>query len=174
MYVFLIAAVTIDGFIARNHDEPSTAWTSKEDSRWFHTKTTEAGVVVMGRTSYVTIPEPYRPLKNRLNVVYTSQATDGLEKASDAEWRTNLEPKELLERLTVEGHEQVAIAGGQRVYSDWMRSGLVNTLYITVEPVVFGQGIKLFDSGVSAELELRQAHELSGQTRVLEYVPVLQ
>ena len=75
MSVFIIASVSADGYIASKESETSTNWTSSEDTQFFRQKTKEAGVVIMGRTTYETIPTKYRPLKDRLNIVYTSNTT---------------------------------------------------------------------------------------------------
>ena len=68
MEVFILAAQTADGFIAKNHTHAAT-WTSKEDKQRFVELTKDAGVIVMGSTTFKTLP---KPLKNRLNVVYSN------------------------------------------------------------------------------------------------------
>ena len=59
---FMIAAQTQDGFIARQENDLSTRWTSKEDAAFFKQKTIAAEVIVMGRTTYETfkrsLPQP--------------------------------------------------------------------------------------------------------------------
>jgi dihydrofolate reductase len=51
-----------DGFIP---------WKSKKDMKFFMDKT-KNNVVIMGRKTYFSIPEEYRPLKDRLNIILTS------------------------------------------------------------------------------------------------------
>jgi dihydrofolate reductase len=46
-------------------------WKSKKDMKFFMNKTIN-NVVIMGRNTYFSIPEEHRPLKNRLNIVLTS------------------------------------------------------------------------------------------------------
>jgi len=48
MKVFIIAAISTDGFIAKDPNEPSTAWTSLADKKHFGEITKRAGVIVMG------------------------------------------------------------------------------------------------------------------------------
>ena len=43
-------------------------WKSKKDMRFFFNKT-KNNVVIMGKTTYFSLPEQFRPLKDRLNIV---------------------------------------------------------------------------------------------------------
>lgn len=168
MHTFIIAALTADGFIAKDKAHLSTKWTSKEDAQFFSERTKKAGVIVMGRSTFETIG---RPLPGRLTIVYSSQPKPaGLEKYDDTQLRfTNLPPKELLTALIAEGHTEVAICGGATIYTQFMKAGVVDTAYLTVEPVVFGSGIKLFTEPLDNELVFKKLHQLSEQTVVLEY-----
>jgi dihydrofolate reductase len=46
-------------------------WKSKKDMSFFFNKT-KNNVVIMGKTTYFSLPEQFRPLKDRLNIVLTS------------------------------------------------------------------------------------------------------
>ena len=72
MKIFIIAVLTADGLIAEGTDQISTDWTSKEDKKFFSTRTKEAGVIVLGYNTYKTIG---RPLPGRLNIVYANPDT---------------------------------------------------------------------------------------------------
>lgn len=139
MHVFIIAAITNDGFIAQTTQQKSTRWTSKEDYHFFTARTKQAGVVIMGSTTYATIGHP---LKDRLNIVYTKH----LQTSPHPQLRyTNLPPQELIASLENEGFTEAAICGGASIYTLFLKSGLVNTLYLTVHThITFGRGIPLF------------------------------
>ncbi|MCL5782229.1 MAG: dihydrofolate reductase, partial [Patescibacteria group bacterium] len=62
MKCFIIAALSADGYIARDEHHPAF-WTSKEDKKRFVELTKRAGVVIMGSTTYTTIA---RPLKDHV------------------------------------------------------------------------------------------------------------
>ena len=64
-----IVAVDLHNGISKNGVIP---WSSKKDMTHFYKKTT-GNIVIMGRNTYFSIPEERRPLKNRLNIVLTSQ-----------------------------------------------------------------------------------------------------
>src|SRR4029077_13639552 len=63
MRVLILAAITVDGKIARA-DAEFTGWSSHEDKRLFARTSREAGVVVMGRRTFETLPAP---LPGRIN-----------------------------------------------------------------------------------------------------------
>lgn len=164
MSVFLIAAVSADGKIAQQPDQVSLDWTSKEDLAFFVEKTKEAGVVVMGRKTYETIG---KPLKGRLNVVMTRSAEDRQE-AKGLRWISD-SPEKIIESLKGEGYENIAIIGGAQVYSLFLSAGLIDELYLTVEPVLFGQGTPLAEGFDRIDLELIESRALNDRTIMQHY-----
>jgi dihydrofolate reductase len=121
MTTFLIAAITADGFIAKDSAHLAD-WTSKEDKRFFVEMTKKAGVVIMGQNTYETIG---RPLPDRLNIVYSrDKQYEGVEV-------TQKDPGELLEDLERRGYREVAIGGGATIYTMFMEARLVDKLYLS-------------------------------------------
>ena len=165
MEVFIIAAVSADGKIAQSTDQNSTDWTSKEDLKFFIEKTKEARCLVMGNKTYQTIG---KPLKNRLNVIMTRN-TDEKESVSDLLEYTLAAPKEILENLKSRGFEKVAIAGGSQIYSLFLKEGLVTDLYLTIEPVLFGDGIPLASEFERIDLDLIESEKMGEQAIMMHY-----
>jgi dihydrofolate reductase len=69
MMISLIAALTKNRVIGKNNDLP---WHLPDDMKYFM-QTTKAHHVIMGRKNYESIPEKFRPLPNRTNIVVTRQ-----------------------------------------------------------------------------------------------------
>ena len=109
MNVFIIAAITVDGFIGRDANHLAD-WTSPEDKKLFVKLTKQAGIIVMGSRTFATIG---RALPGRRTIVYTSHpesiTAEGVEATSEA-------PADLLARLEREGATGVAICGGASIY----------------------------------------------------------
>jgi len=166
MEVFLIAALSADGFIAQDPKVASTSWTSGEDKAWFSQKTKQAGVCIMGRTTFETIG---RPLGGRLTIVLTQDPNYHLPVVSEDLEVSSEEPEVLLQKLKRRGFKQVAICGGSSIYTLFMQKKLINKLFLTVESVIFGDGIRLFNQPISQKLKLIKVHDLSSQTKVMEY-----
>nr|AIA12836.1 Dihydrofolate reductase [uncultured bacterium]AIA12951.1 Dihydrofolate reductase [uncultured bacterium] len=164
MKVFIIAAVTTDGFIGRDENQLSLDWTSNADKVLFMQLTKRAGVVVMGSRTFATMQ---RTLPERRLIVYTSQpekiTLEGVEKTSE-------DPHELIERLKNEGAKGVAISGGAAIYDMFMKADLVDEMYLTIEPVLFGSGVRLFrDSTLDHRLTLLESRHRADGSIVLHY-----
>ena len=69
MTISLIAALSKNRIIGKNNDLP---WKLPDDMKYFM-KTTKGHHVIMGRKNYDSLPEKYKPLSNRTNIVVTRQ-----------------------------------------------------------------------------------------------------
>lgn len=160
MKTFIIAAITADGYIAKDVHHASIAWTSKADKKRFVELTKEAGVVVMGSSTYETIG---RPLPNRVNIVYSrSKKFEGVEV-------TNLAPHDLLNELRDRGFKSVAICGGSHIYSMFMKAKAVDTIYLTIEPILFGKGIPFLNEEFLMHLHLKSVAQSESGALLVEY-----
>ncbi len=166
MHVFIIVVLTADGFIAEETNDISTRWTSKEDIRFFVKRTKEAGAMVMGSTTFQTIG---KPLPGRKIYIYTRHPQDfaGYDPAEIE--AVSLDPAEMVKKAEADGYQELAICGGASIYTQFMNAGVVDTLYITYEPALFGQGVSLFTEPVQKKLQLVSTQSLSEQTTLVEY-----
>jgi dihydrofolate reductase len=164
MKIWLVAAMSADGFIAQAADQNSLEWTSKEDTKFFVQKSKEAGVVVMGRKTFDTIG---KGLKGRRVIVMTRQ--QGLQHDDSGVEYTNLAPKDLVHQLQSEGVEQLVVAGGSAIYRQFMEEGLVTDVFLTVEPILFGHGVPLCTLPEPQRFELGDVHKLGEHTVLLHY-----
>lgn len=162
MKVFLIAAITADGFIGRGSSHQAD-WTGKADKKVFVELTKAAGTIIMGSKTFATIG---RALPGRRNIVYTSNPAKITAENVEA---TSEPPEELLARLEREGTRAVAICGGASIYSLFMDHRLADELYLTIVPVLFGQGLTLFSSELATNLELVETTDLEGGAILLHY-----
>lgn len=168
MKIILIAAITLDGKIGQFNNQPSFAWTSKEDKKWFGKASRQYPTLVMGRKTFATFK---KPLKHRRLIVLTSQPSlySGLAKPGQLEF-TNLSPKALTTKLEKEGVKSILLSGGSKVYSHWLNQGLVDELWLTLEPQVFGRGVPLVEAKLAPlNLKLKKLEKLSQDTLLLRY-----
>lgn len=167
MHVVLIAAMTADGKIAESEEQVSLDWTSKEDTEFFKQKTKELGVLIMGRKTFETIG---RPLPGRLNLVMTREPSKYADKHQEGLLEfTSDTPEEILEQLTERGYASLALAGGASVYGRFLEEGLVNEMYLTVEPVMFGGGVPLAKGFDKVSMKLEDVSRLGESTVLLRY-----
>ncbi len=116
MDVILIAAITLDGFIARRSDEV-ISWS--KDLALFK-KQTMGYPVIMGSNTEKTLAVE---LKGREKIVV----------------HRNDNAKKILDELNT---EKCFVIGGGRTYTKF--APFLTHLYITPHPIVFGKGISLF------------------------------
>jgi dihydrofolate reductase len=133
--VSIIVAMSANRGIGRNND---LMWHLPEDMKFFKDKTF-GHPVIMGRKNYESIPEKYRPFKNRLNIVISSQVNYNapdcilVQSLSDA-------------LIAAKQHEEneVFVIGGGQVYREALELMVVDRMYITEVDAVFSDAEVFF------------------------------
>jgi dihydrofolate reductase len=165
MNVIAIAAITADGLIGRSAGH-LTNWTSKADKQMFAAASRKAGVVILGRATFATFP---KPLKDRLHIVLTTQP-EGFESTPGVVEYTDAAPATVLRRLEERGFTEAIIGGGASIYRQFIEAGLVDELWLTVEPLLFGKGVSLLGGdSVETHLRLLEVTRLASDTVQLKY-----
>jgi dihydrofolate reductase len=129
MAVKLIVAMDRERGIGKNND---LMWHLAADMKFFK-ETTSGQIVVMGRKNWDSIPEKYRPLPNRENVVLTrntSFTADGCRVFHSLE--------DCLAFYEGETDRTVFIIGGGEIYRQALDLKCVDELYITHVDAVYG------------------------------------
>ena len=122
MKVSLIVAVAQNLVIGRDND---LIWTLRDDMAFFKA-TTIGHHVIMGRKNWESIPERFRPLPGRPNIVLSRDAAFI---AQGALCLTSLEAALNVARDA--GEDEVFIIGGAQIYRLAMEAGVVDTMYLT-------------------------------------------
>jgi dihydrofolate reductase len=162
MNVFIIAAMTADGWIGKDANHLAD-WTSPEDKQLFVKLTKQAGVIVMGSRTFDTIG---RPLPGRRTIVYTSRP----EAYKNIDVETTTEPPEaLVKRLQKEGTKGLAVCGGAQLYNAFLQAGVVDELYLTYEPILFGTGVPLLSAPTDTRLALQDLQKLNDHAFMAQY-----
>lgn len=141
-------AITLDGKIAK-HATQLADWTSKADKKIFVAETKKAGVIIMGETTYNTIG---RPLPGRLNLVL-SQEPEKKENIPGSLEFLKATPKEVFALLENRGFETAILGGGATVNGSFLKENLIDEIWLTIEPKIFGDGLPLFN-GADVNLNL--------------------
>ena len=118
----LIVAVDAKNGIGKNND---LMWNLPADMQFFK-ETTKGHIVIMGRKNYDSIPEKYRPLAGRTNVILSRNADF---EASGCLVFSSLE--DCLANLTLATDQQAFIIGGAQIYELALHTGLVENMFIT-------------------------------------------
>jgi dihydrofolate reductase len=156
-------ATTADGKIAKSSDHFPN-WTSREDKLHFQKISKEAGVVIMGDKTFATFPAP---LKDRLNVVLTLD--ENPKEIEGVKWMVNSEPEKVVKELEEMGYQTAVLGGGSFINGLFLKHGLVDEIYVTVEPKIFGDGLGLFKGDFDVDLKLINVEKINENSVVLKY-----
>ena len=122
MKYILIVAMGKHREIGKDND---LLWRLPRDMKFFK-ETTEGHTVVMGRKNWESIPEKFRPLPNRKNIVISINPDYNAEGAvliSDL--------KDIEEHFNLDSDEKCFIIGGAQIYQLALEADLINEMYIT-------------------------------------------
>ena len=162
MRTIAIAAVTLDGKIALDPDH-FPDWTSAEDKVFMRALLDTADVVVVGHNTYKTAKEPL----SKRNCIVLTGSVASTERKGDKLLYVNPGTTDL--KAILEPYATVAILGGAKTYSYFLQHNLLHELYLTIEPVVFGRGISLFEhlEGSPTHFKLLSMRKLNEDGTVL-------
>lgn len=171
MRIVLIAAQSLDGFITK-HAEPGTAFTSPEDKAYFRAALAAFDAGIFGGETYRVSRDFIRDrlpgLRVRLVMTRSPDryAADTIPGALEF---TSAAPAALAAMLRARGTQQCALLGGSHVHSLFFDAGLVDEVWLTVEPVLFGDGTPLLARRADVRLELQAIEKLSAHALLLKY-----
>ncbi len=122
MIVSLIVAVAENNVIGKDND---LIWRLPKDMAFFKATTLNHHIVT-GRKNYESIPEKYRPLKDRVNIVVTRQKDY---KEDNCEIVNSI--TEAIDLARKNGETECFIIGGGQIYKSVLENNLIDQMYIT-------------------------------------------
>lgn len=144
MKVVMVAVSSLNGKIARDKDPNIYSWTSKEDSKLFFSLIEKNNLIVMGSKTYDAAQKIIKHKKNKLRIVLTRTPKKYLgEEVKGILEFTDEAPLKLVKRLENRGYEKMLLVGGSQINTLFLKSKLVNEVYLTLEPKIFGSGTNL-------------------------------
>jgi dihydrofolate reductase len=171
MRLTLIAAQSLDGFITR-HDSPGSGFASAEDQAFLRSALRGFDCCIMGGETYRTAREAIRvslmPERLRIVLTRTPGHFDDDSVPGKLEF-TSASPAQLVADLRQRGLQRCAILGGAQIHSLFLEAGLVDELWLTIEPMLFGGGTPLIARRASTKLTLLASENLAPSTLLLKY-----
>ena len=120
MKITAVLAMSEKRLIGKNGGLP---WHIAEDMKHFQ-RITKWWIVIMGRATYESLPQRYKPLPGRRNIVLSRNDFP------DCESYTSI--PELLEVLEEEKQEQAFIIGWSQIYHEFFQRELTDTVECTL------------------------------------------
>lgn len=121
MIFSIVAAIAENGVIGADGGMP---WRLKTDLQRFKAITLNS-VVIMGRTTWETLP---KPLKDRTHIVLTKDTNYKIENKDIIIAHSLEEAIEEAKKIT---GSEVFVIGGAKIYNLFLQQNLINKLYIT-------------------------------------------
>lgn len=170
MKVILYMAITLNGIIAKEDDD--TSWVTETEWRSYSGMIKKAGNMIIGRRTYEVMLENNEFNKSNLNkikiMVLTHDASLQIHNPKFVSIAKS--PKEAINILHKQGFEMIMVCGGGGLNASFMKNNLVDEIYLDIEPIVFGKGIRLFeDSNFESKLKLLEVKKFSLNEIQLHY-----
>lgn len=165
MKVILYIAMSADGLIAGEGDK--TPWSEIE---WesYRDFVKDKGNIVIGRKTYELMrrSNEFKKIGNPFTVVVLNTAKHD----AGQNFVFVDSPQKALEILERKGFKKALVAGGGTLNASFMKEGLIDEIYLDVEPVFLGKGIRLFEKAdLDVKLRLLETKKLSADEIQLHY-----
>lgn len=170
MKTILAFVTSIDGKVTKWGDPFVRAWSSTEDQDYFSALMRNSRLVVLGSNTYNA--DPIKPREGRLMLVLTCepQRYKQHEVGGQLEF-TDEPPAMLVEHYRNKGYKEMLVAGGPHVATSFLSKNLINEIWLTLEPLVFGTGGNFaVDKNLDVHLKLNSVDKLNERgTLLLKY-----
>ncbi len=174
MKTILIFVSTLDGKVTKWGDPNVKAWSSHQDQDYYKKLWNDSRLIVMGSNTYKA--DPRTPSPDHQLVVMTQHP----EKYKSSEVLGQLEytretPVELITRFEKEGRIQMLIVGGPHVATSFLKENLIDELWLTIEPKIFGVGSNFaIEEKLDIKLRLFHFEKVNEQGTLITKYKVLQ
>ena len=155
MKTILIFVSTLDGKITKWGQPHVKSWSSHQDQDYYKKIWNESQLIVMGSN---TFNAGSFPSLNPQLIIMTGHPDKykSLKISGQIEF-TNESPLELTDRFKSKGLEQMLVVGGPHVATSFLKEQLIDELWLTLEPKIFGIGGN-FATDVKLDINLSLIH----------------
>lgn len=166
----MIMVMSLDGIISQKLYQDSFEWTSFEDKDHFLSFMKNKMNVIMGHTTFKCInKKPYNGVKH---FVLTGNKSLHHKKDDNQIEYLSGTPQDIIKHLYKKGIREVALLGGSYTNTQFLASGLVDYIYLTIEPKIFGQGIRFAVEQLNVDLELLDSKIINCKGTILNFYKV--
>jgi dihydrofolate reductase len=168
MKVIIYLASSANGMISNQKNVPD--WLSPEFEEGFMSICQRTKAVIMGKTTYNFLAPAYLPLKEDGSLVVLTHDTS-LPAPQPNIIFTDQSPQDIIALLESKGHTEAVIIGGTLTITEFLKAGVVNELYLVMEPILFDGGLPVY-KGLNQDFKLRlsSVKQLNANTVELHYL----
>jgi dihydrofolate reductase len=139
MKIILVFVSSLDSKVTKWHDPFVRKWSSKADQNYFGKLWKESSLIVLGSNTFDA--DQINPLPDHLLIVMTRRPAEykKFEVSGQVEF-SDKSPSELATHYEMEGFEQMVVVGGPHIATSFLKEHLIDELWLTIEPKIFGIG----------------------------------
>ena len=168
MKIILAMVLSVDGKSTK-HDLPDQSWASSEDQKHLSKLIAENNLILMGGKTYELAKSHIKPSEGKLRIVVTRDpekfSSDSIEGQLEF---VNGSIRDIVGDLGDRGYKQMLLLSGENLNMELFEEGLVDEIYLTVEPKIFGAGKGMIaESELDINLELMEMEKLNEQGTIL-------
>ena len=141
MKVTMVILASVDGKTTFGDNQNVYSWSSIEDQKHFFSLIKKNNLIVMGRATYEASKPVIKLEKDKLRIVLTQSPKKYLNQTIKGQLEfTDESPEKLLKRLSLLKYKKMLLVGGGTINGLFLKENLVDELYLTIEPKLFGRG----------------------------------
>lgn len=173
MKITAIAVTSIDGRFTKNSEKNIYHWSSPEDFAHFRSVVEKNNLLVMGSGTYEPVKQikesGLKPEKERLRVIMTKNPQKYKKFFIPGQMEfTDEPPQQLITRFEKQGYKKMLFVGGRKLLVTFLQAKLIDEIYITIEPHIFGNGDLIqTHKSLDIQLELLGVKKLNKQGSLL-------
>lgn len=175
MKIILLYVASLDGKLTKWGQGDIHDWVSQEDQSHFWQTLNANNLIVMGSNTFTTAN--VKPVPGTLRVVMTRQVKKFAKQTVPGQLEFSAEtPEQLVKRLEKLRYKQMLLVSGRKLTTIFFQKQLIDEIWITIEPKLFGLGDSLLDENKFAiNLKLISTKKLNPRgTLLLKYKVVNQ
>ncbi|MBU3917197.1 dihydrofolate reductase family protein [bacterium] len=167
--VTLIMVMSANGIVAQKKTENSFEWSSVSDKKQFLNRIREIGTVIMGGNTFRAIKqEPYEGVR----FFVLSRRPYRFQPNKNVEFIRG-DILQVYKELCDKGIRQVALLGGPETNAQFFNHGLIDNLYLTIEPLLLPKGLQFVSQlDMKTDLVLNEMKVLDNSNSILLHYSV--
>jgi len=168
MKVSLYITLTANGCFSRdNHD---ISYISNEVIDNLKGLIKKSGNVIIGRKAYEVLSKRTDLFKKEDPRIFIISKNTTLHSDNLRINYVNFSPKRIIEFIEEEDYDKTIILGGSKTASFFLKENLVDEIYVNIEPLLLGNGVKFFcEYPLEKRLELISTNKISNNVIQLHY-----
>lgn len=173
MKIVLVFVSTLDGKVTKWDNPFVRSWSSKDDQEYFSRIWEDSPLIVMGSNTFTA--DPLKPSSKHLLVVMTRNpsAYEKYQVAGHLEF-TDESPALLVPRFKKEGRDLIVVVGGPHVAASFLKEKLIDEVWLTVEPRIFGTGSNFVtEEKLDIELQLISCEKVNSKGTLITRYAIL-